>query len=173
MQVTTWSYLKGALFGLSAVSIWSGWSVFTRLAVTTKFDAWDITALRFGVAAIPLLPVAFSRGAAIDWLGWRGLLLLIAGGGAPYVMLAAGGLHFAPAHDQAALNPGFSPFFVALIAAVLLHEALAPVRKIGLALILLGAVTIVSEHAAGGLACEQSGKRCFYQLPFSGPASPS
>ena len=35
------SYLQGAVFGLAAVSIWAGWSVFTRLAVTTSLDAWE------------------------------------------------------------------------------------------------------------------------------------
>ena len=141
-------YLTGALYGLSAVSIWAGWSAFTRLAVTTKLDAWDIAALRFGVAALLLLPVVIRRGLAVDRLGWPGLLLLIAGGGAPYVMLAAGGLRFAPAHDQAALNPGFAPLFVAMIAANWSHETRGALRKVGLALILAGALVIVFGHGA-------------------------
>src|SRR5262245_66125231 len=96
------TYLKGALFGLTAVSIWAGWSALTRLAVTTKFDALDIAALRFGLAGCVLAPMAVHRGLALDQLGWSGLALLIAGAGVPYVLLAAAGLQFAPAHDQAA-----------------------------------------------------------------------
>jgi hypothetical protein len=46
-------YLKGAVAGLAAVSIWTGWSVMTRLAVTTDLDPWDITALRFELHASP------------------------------------------------------------------------------------------------------------------------
>lgn len=68
VQVTAPAYLTGAVYGLSAVSIWAGWSAFTRLAVTTKLDAWDITALRFGVAALQLLPVIFRSGMALDRL---------------------------------------------------------------------------------------------------------
>jgi drug/metabolite transporter (DMT)-like permease len=49
-------YLRGAVFGLAAVSIWAGWSAMTRLAVITNLDAWDIPALRFGVAGLLLLP---------------------------------------------------------------------------------------------------------------------
>ena len=49
--------LEGAACGLTAVSIWAGWSVVTRLAVTTGLDAWDIPALRFGVAGLLLLPI--------------------------------------------------------------------------------------------------------------------
>src|SRR5262245_6696316 len=141
-------YLKGALFGLAAVSIWAGWSAITRLAVTTKLDAWDIAALRFGIAGCLLAPIIVRRGLALDRLGWGGLGVLIAGAGAPYVLLAAEGLRFAPAHDQGALNPGFMPLFVALIAAVVTHEKLATVRKLGLSLILMGALIIVGRHVA-------------------------
>src|SRR6266478_1920368 len=110
------NYLKGAAFGFAAVSIWASWSAVTRLAVTTRLDAWDIAALRFGVAGLLLSPVLVQRGIALDRLGWPGLAVIIAGGGAPYALVAAGGLRFAPASDQGALNPGFMPLFVALIA---------------------------------------------------------
>jgi drug/metabolite transporter (DMT)-like permease len=148
MQLATSTYLKGAAFGLTAASIWAGWSAVTRLAVTTRLDAWDITALRFGVAGVLLLPVIVRRGLARDLLGWRGLAVIVAGGGAPYVLLAAGGLRFAPAHDQAALSPGFMPLFVALIATSLLGEKLSIAQKLGLWLILAGALVIVGWHAA-------------------------
>jgi drug/metabolite transporter (DMT)-like permease len=141
------AYVKGAVYGLAAVSIWAGWSVLTRLAVTTRLDAWDISALRFGLAGLLLLPLAARRGLALDRLGWGGLLVLVAGGGVPYVLLAAGGLKFAPAHDQAALNPGFMPLFVALLATSLLGETLSSARKSGLALIFLGALVLVGWHA--------------------------
>lgn len=54
--------LEGAACGLMAVSIWAGWSVMTRLAVTTGLDAWDIPALCFGVAGLLMLPVVIQRG---------------------------------------------------------------------------------------------------------------
>jgi len=142
------TYLKGALFGLTAVSIWAGWSALTRLAVTTKFDALDIAALRFGIAGCLLAPMAVHRGLALDQLRWGGLALLIAGAGVPYVLLAAAGLQFAPAHDQGALNPGFMPLFVALISALGLGEKLAAARQLGLSVILVGALIIVGSHAA-------------------------
>jgi drug/metabolite transporter (DMT)-like permease len=147
MQAAGVTYLKGAAFGFAAVAIWASWSVFTRLAVTTSLDAWDIAALRFGVAGLLLSPVVMRRGVARDRLGWLGLGVLIAGNGAPYALVAATGLRFAPAYDGGALNPGCMPLFVALIAAIVVGERLSTARILGLSLILAGAVAIVGWHA--------------------------
>src|SRR5437667_9544382 len=146
MQSETANYLRGALFGFAAVSIWAGLSAMTRLAVTTSLDVWDIPALRFGVAGLLLLPVVIRRGLARDRLGWLGLGGIIVGQGAPYALVAALGLRFAPAYDQGALNPGCMPLFVALIAATVLGEKPSTVQKIGLTLILSGALIIVGWH---------------------------
>jgi drug/metabolite transporter (DMT)-like permease len=147
VQLQTGSgYLRGALFGIAAASIWAGWSAVTRLAVTTSLDAWDIAALRFGVAGLLLAPIVLRRGLAGDRLGWPGLGAIVTGLGAPYVLVAAAGLRFAPASDQGALNPGCMPLFVALIAATAIGERLARTRKLGLALILAGGLVIVGWH---------------------------
>lgn len=147
VQTLNARYLEGAAFGLAAVAIWASWSAVTRLAVTTNLDAWDIAALRFGIAGLLLAPVVVRRGLAIDRLGWTGLAIVVAGGGAPYALAAAAGLRFAPAHDQGALNPGFMPLFVALLAATALGERISVQQKIGLMLILAGAVLLVGSHA--------------------------
>jgi drug/metabolite transporter (DMT)-like permease len=138
------NYLKGAAFGLAAASIWAGWSPITRLGVTTQLNAWDVAILRFGIAGILLLPLVLQRGLALNRIGWRGLSLMIIGGGVPYVLLAAAGLGIAPAHDQTALNPGTVPLFVALIA---VGERLTATRKLGLTLIAVGALVIVGWYA--------------------------
>jgi drug/metabolite transporter (DMT)-like permease len=156
----------GAGFALAAVLIWASWSAITRLAVTTQLDAWDITALRFGVAGLLLLPVVLRQGLARDRLGWVGLAVLIAGAGAPYALVAAYGLRFAPAHDQGALNPGFMPLFVALIATIVLRETSSPARKLGLSLILAGALVIVGWHAATSSLSRTFGHTLFLLAAF-------
>jgi drug/metabolite transporter (DMT)-like permease len=158
--------LKGALFGLAAVSIWASWDVITRRAVTTSLDAWDIAALRFGVAGLLLSPVVLRQGLARRRLGWFGLAAIIAGAGVPYALAAAGGLRFAPAHDQGAPNPGFMPLFVAAMAAIVLRERFSAIRKAGLSLILAGAFIIVGGHAAAASPPRIFGDALFLSAAF-------
>jgi drug/metabolite transporter (DMT)-like permease len=146
LQSANPNHLKGAVFGLAAVSIWAGWSAMTRLAVTTSLDAWDIPALRFGVAGLLLFPIVIRRGLALDRLGWLGLSGLIVGTGAPYTLIVALGLRFAPAYDAGALNPGCMPLFVALIATTVLREKPSTAQRIGLLLTLSAALIIIAGH---------------------------
>jgi drug/metabolite transporter (DMT)-like permease len=166
MQSAHSNYLKGALFGLAAVSIWAGWSAMTRLAVTTSLDAWDIPALRFSVAGLLLLPIVIRRGLALDRLGWLGLGGLIVGTGAPYALLVALGLRFAPAYDAGALNPGCMPLFVALIAATVIGEKPSTAQKIGLSLILSGALIIIGWHGTAWSVSRGFGDVLFLAASF-------
>jgi drug/metabolite transporter (DMT)-like permease len=140
-------YVRGALYGLAAVGIWSGWIVVARLGLKSSITPWDIAALRFGVAGFLLLPYVLRKGVALDRLGWIGLAAIVLGGGAP-VLLANAGLMFAPAAHAGALFPGVMPLMVALLAAVILHEPFTSAKKIGFVLILLGVFGIA--WAAGG-----------------------
>jgi len=166
MQSDSGSYLKGAVFGLAAVSIWAGWSAMTRLAVTTHLDVWDIPALRFGVAGLLLSPILIRRGLARDRLGWLGLAGIIIGQGAPYVLIAALGLRFAPAADLGALSPGCMPLFVALLAATIVGEKPSTTQKFGLSLILAGALTMIGGHGSAWNASRSFGDAAFLMAGF-------
>ena len=134
-------YLRGALYGLAAVSIWSGWIVVARLGLRTSLTPWDIAALRFGVAGLLLLPYVIGKGLALDRLGWVGLAAIVLGGAAP-VFLANSGLLYAPAAHAGALFPGVMPLMVAVLAAALLREEFTTAKKLGFALILPGVLAI-------------------------------
>jgi drug/metabolite transporter (DMT)-like permease len=159
-------HLRGAASGLAAVSIWASWSAVTRLAVTTSLDAWDVVALRFGVAGLLLAPVLARRGLALDRLGWLGLAVIVAGFGAPYAHVAASGLRFAPAYDQGALNPGCMPLFVAPIASIVLGEKRSTVQSLGLSLVLAGVVDVVAWHAATWNVSRTCGDALFLVAAF-------
>jgi len=139
---TTVNYARGALFGLAAVSIWAGNIVVAGLGLRSSLTPWDITAIRFAVAGLVLLPFLMRRGLALDRLGWLGVAALVLGG-APTVMLANAGLLFAPASHAGALFPGVMPLMVAVLAAVTLKEAFTPQKKAGFVLIATGVVGIV------------------------------
>ena len=70
---TTSEYVRGSLYGLAAVSIWASWIVAARLGLRTNLTPWDITAIRFGVAGLILLPYLLKKGLAVDRLGGLGL----------------------------------------------------------------------------------------------------
>jgi drug/metabolite transporter (DMT)-like permease len=145
---TTSEYARGALFGVAAVSIWAGFIVVSRLGVQTSLTPWDIAAIRFGVAGPLLLPYVLSNGLALERLGWIGLGAIVIGCGAPMVLLVNAGLLFAPAAHAGALFPGVMPLLVAILAAAILKEAFTSQKRVGLALIVMGAVGIV--WGAGG-----------------------
>jgi drug/metabolite transporter (DMT)-like permease len=156
---TAGDYTRGALYGLAAVSIWSGWIVVARLGLRTSLTPWDIAALRFGVAGLLLLPYVLSRGPALDRLGWTGLLAIVLGGGAP-VLLANAGLLFAPAAHAGALFPGVMPLMVALLAAAILGEQFTRAKKIGFALILPGVIAI-AWGTGGTIGWQSAGHALF------------
>src|SRR6266481_6577562 len=149
-KLATQDFARGALYGLAAVSIWSGWIVVARLGLRTSLTPWDIAALRFGVAGLLLLPFVLRKGLDVGRLGGAGLAAIVLGGGAP-VLLANLGLLFAPAAHAGALFPGVMPLMVAILAAIVLREAFTGAKKIGFALILPGVFGIAwGADGAGG-----------------------
>jgi drug/metabolite transporter (DMT)-like permease len=136
-------YARGALYGLAAVSIWSGWIVAARLGIKTSLTPWDITAIRFGVAGVIVLPYLLRKGLAVERLGLSGLAAILLGGGAPMVLAANAGLLYAPAAHAGAVFPGVMPLQVAILARLVLGEAFTFVKSIGFVLILAGTLSIV------------------------------
>jgi hypothetical protein len=118
---STGEYVRGALCGLLAVSIWAANIVVGGLGLRSSLTPWDIAAIRFSVAGLVLLPYLIQRGAALDRLGWMGLAALVLGG-APTVLLSNAGLLFAPAAHAGALFPGVMPLMVVALAVPMLNE---------------------------------------------------
>lgn len=140
--------LAGLLWGLLAVSLWAGSFILTRLGVKTTLNPFDIIALRFGFAGLVMLPFILRHGFAFRQLGPLGFLLLVAGTGAPYALLTAVGLKFAPAGQAAALNPGFMTAIVAVVGALFFQQRLAILQWSSVAIILIGCLLISGANVA-------------------------
>lgn len=133
--------LVGWLAALATVTIWALWIVGTRHAVTHDLTPTAVGLLRYGVPALAFAPVwwrvgPFPRG--VKPIAALGLL----GSGAPFLLVVATAMRFAPAADIGPLLPGTMPFFVALIGWTLFDEKLGRLRLVGFALILLGILAI-------------------------------
>jgi drug/metabolite transporter (DMT)-like permease len=146
-------FLVGASCAIAAVAIWAGWLVMMRLGVTTHLSASDLTALRFATAGPVLFPIVLQRGLAIDRLGWPGFASVVAGVGAPVVLVIGAGLQFAPVAHAGALFQGTVPLAVACLAAIVLKERITTTRKAGLVLVVCGGSMI------GGLDLSSLGGR--------------
>ena len=135
-------FVIGVTCAIAAVAIWAGWLVMMRLGVTTTLTAFDLTALRFAVAGIVLLPVILRRGFAFNRLGWPGFAAVVVGAGAPVPLLVGAGLSLSPVAHASVLTYGTTPLIVACLARVVLKERLGPTRKSGLVLVGLGGLVI-------------------------------
>lgn len=137
--------------GLAASAIWGGALAVTRLGVSGEapLGPADIAMLRFAGPALLLLPVLRGAWPRLRRLpAWQPLLLL-AGGGAPFVLMAGSGLSIAGAAEAGALLPGTVPLCVALVAA-LLGERFGAARVAGLAMIGAAVALVLLPAVADG-----------------------
>ncbi|WP_298957065.1 DMT family transporter [uncultured Methylobacterium sp.] len=140
--------LAGIGCGLLAALIWGGFPVMTRLGVArSALDAYDVTFLRFAVSGLLLLPVLLRRG--LGGLGAGPVALMVAGIGAPYMLVIAAGLTRAPVGLFAALTPGSMIAFSAMLSALAVGEPSSRRRRAGILLILAGIVVTGSADLGG------------------------
>jgi drug/metabolite transporter (DMT)-like permease len=133
--------MAGATFGALAALIWGGFPAITKLSMAENaLDAWDITALRFGVAGLLLLPLFARRrlGSLSPWAA----VFLACGAGAPYVLLTAGGLAFAPGGHMGVMTPSCMLLCSTLGSRLILKESLTGGRIAGALAITAGLVAM-------------------------------
>ncbi len=148
------SFRSGYLYAAACVLIWSGFVLLSRVAGTSALNGFDMTALRFGTAAVLLLPL---------WLFWKRVPLfnlrmavLVATGGIGYSVVAYSSFHSAPAAHGAVLLSGILPFFVAVLAWRLLDQPLSSNLKSALLVIAFG-VSALAMHSLHDLATSWPG----------------
>jgi len=134
---------KGMLDALLVLCIWSGFVLVSRLGGKSVLLPTDIVALRFGVAALVLLPLWVFRN-KLNVLSPR-IIALGLTGGIGYCTFAYMGFKYAPAAHGAILLPGLLPFEVAIFSFLMLGEKPTRRRLLGLASIALGVVCLAID----------------------------
>jgi drug/metabolite transporter (DMT)-like permease len=124
-----------------AALIWAGFPAITKLSMASNaLDAWDITALRFGVGGLLLLPLFARR--RLGSLSPAAAVFLACGAGAPYVLLTAGGLAFAPGGHMGVMTPSCMLLCSTLGSRLILREQLTGGRIAGALAITAGLVVL-------------------------------
>ncbi|MEK9660780.1 MAG: DMT family transporter, partial [Alphaproteobacteria bacterium] len=135
--------LVGLACGLVVPFIWSGWIVASRFGVTHALTAYDVTALRVGVAAVLVSPVALRHG--LGGLGLGKALVISGGAGALFGVTSFGGMALAPVAHAGVLANGTMPIVAALLGWLWLGQRLRRSQQFGMALILAGVAAIGGE----------------------------
>lgn len=141
----------GIAAGLAASAIWGGALAVTRLGVSGEapLAPADIAMLRFAGPALLLLPVLRRAWPRLRQVAPWQLGLMLAGGGAPFVLMAGSGLSIAGAAEAGALLPGTVPLCVALVSA-LLGERFGALGFAGLAMIGAAVAAVVAPAIGTG-----------------------
>lgn len=149
MSTISRNTLSGFGWAVVAITVWSGSLVMLRLGVTTSLNAYDLTMLRFGVAALTLAPVALQRGLGTNRLGLTSLVAMVVAFGAPYVWLIALAMKTAPASAAGALNPGVMAIVAVVLGRMIFGDRIGAARLIGLVVTATG--IILFTRAGGGI----------------------
>lgn len=147
----------GFAWAALALTIFSGWFVVTRLGVTRELRIWDITALRFGVGAIVLLPTVLRRQARLPAGAWAEGLLFALLWGSPFVLLVALGLKLTSAAQAATIAPTLMPVFAGVLAWIFLRAPQGRLRWLGYGAILAGLICLVAAGTPGQAATSPAG----------------
>jgi drug/metabolite transporter (DMT)-like permease len=140
--------VNGYLAAALAVLIWAAYPVVTRAGVTGSFTPQELVVLRFGVGAALFAPYLLLHWRQVQRIAWlRGIpLTLFQGAGMGALVIY--GLQFAPANHQAALGPGVSPAWVALLGFVFFARRPSLRVAVGAALCAAGVLALALGSVA-------------------------
>ena len=133
-----------------AVLIAASYPVATRAGVTGSFAPGDLILLRFGVGALIFLPYLLLHFSAVRKDIWLQGLPLTLFQGAGMAGLVITGLQFAPASHAAALGPGASPAWVAILGFFVFSKRPVLRTIVGATLCSAGVLTLTCWTASSG-----------------------
>ena len=145
---STRDFILGSALAMTTMTVWAGWNIVSRLGTTDALSAYDIVFLRFLVAGLLAMPLFIRYLPYFKTIPVHFSLIMIAGSGAPYVLLASYGFEDAPA-SHGTLIPGFMLLCVALLSWLWLKERFNPLRIVGYALIAVTVLYRLISHSDG------------------------
>jgi drug/metabolite transporter (DMT)-like permease len=143
-----------------SILIWAGWTVVSRYGVKGVFTSYDITAMRFTVAGLLMLPIIMKKGLRIGPWGMKSALLLSVLIGACYTNIVIAGMKFAPVSHASTINTSTFLIIITVFGIHGLREHVSKTRLVGVCLSLVGiAIMLVAKDAGSGK--EWIGHVCF------------
>jgi drug/metabolite transporter (DMT)-like permease len=142
--------VRGLAIGLLAASIGALYVVFARWGIEHGAAPTDLTALRFGVAGLVLLPLLiqrFRRDPSVFADKWPVWLAVSALAGTPFGLLMFGALALAPASHAAVFPFAAMSIMGMVISAIVLKDRLTARRITGIVAVLGGLVLISGIRA--------------------------
>ena len=135
--------IVGVGLGLLAVTGWAYYNVATEMARAEGFRPADLVALRFGVAALVLLPFFL-------WRGWRlpqrRVILLALIVGPPCSLVFNTGFQLTPLSHAVVIGPGVSVLVALALVRFADGQRMSPLRLAGLVLLIGGLVAIAADR---------------------------
>lgn len=154
------NFLLGVSCAFGVIFIWSGFIVFSRAGVNTSLTAFDLAALRFGVASTLTLPFL--------WAWWprdlplkAQIIMSVCGPGAVYSVLLYSGLAEASAAYGGAFANGSLPVFTMLLTTLFLKDRPSRNQIVAIAVIILGGLLLAFRGMADGGANVAAGITLF------------
>lgn len=102
-------YLLGCAASIVVVMIWSGWVVLSRVGMTGAFSVWDLGLLRFGTAAVIVLPLLLWRRRPFGAIFTPKIMLPALFGGSAYALFSFAALAQSPALNAGVVVNGLIP----------------------------------------------------------------
>lgn len=116
----------GYVYVAITMCIWGGFTITSRLNAIWHISAWDITALRFGLAFCILMPILIYK-KDTKFLFKKEPFILAMLGGVVYCLTSYSAFHYVPAAHAAIFLNGCIPLTTAVAAYLLFKE---PLRNI-------------------------------------------
>lgn len=136
MAAATRERLVGIVCAILSVTLFSSFTLVSRLGLSSALRPPDVAALRFGIGGTLLLPVLLRY--SLRGVAWRNAVALATLGGLGFALLAYAGFSLAPAAHGAVLLHGTLPLFTYAIVSAVARERGARHRTAGILLIAAG-----------------------------------